>query len=108
MENNTEEKIIKLFTDKIESITKMFEKERQKQQKRLNMVIYSFLIFILMIAFSTGYNMNKLNSLEHNHYEVYTKVEMLYMVALKKGDITLDMMGAEILTRSGNKKYKNK
>jgi len=106
MGTDTETKLIELFTRKLDSITLVFEKERKKQKELINRMILGFLTFVIGISFYSGIVIHKLNSLEQNHYEVATKVEILYMVALKKGDITLDMMGAEILTRSGNKKDK--
>lgn len=103
-ENKTE--IVQLFTEKLDIITQTFEEERNKQKDLINKMILGFLTFVIGISFYSGIVIHKLNSLEANHYEVSTKVEILYMVALKKGDITLDMMGQEILTRSGNKKKK--
>ena len=82
---------------------KIFEAERKKQKDFVNKIIFGFLIFVIGISFNSGIVINKLNSLEKNQYEADRKVELLYMVALKNGDITLDMMGAEIITRGGKK-----
>lgn len=91
MSEGTKSEILQLFTDKLDEIRAEFESERVRRRKMLNGFIVGFGIMILTFVFSAGVIVQKVNSLEKNYYKVAEKVETLYLVAVQKGDIKLDI-----------------
>jgi len=89
MSENTETKLIELFTEKIEEIRMQFETERIRRRKQMNGFLIGFGVLTLTFVFSSGMIVQKVNSLEQNYYKVAEKVETLYMVAVQKGDIDI-------------------
>lgn len=87
MGENVETKLIELFTTKIEEMRTQFDQERIRMRKAMNGFLIGFGVAILIFVFSAGAIVQKVNSLEQNYYKVAEKVEMLYLVAVQKGDI---------------------
>lgn len=95
MGTETETKLIKLFTDKIDEIRKEFENERKRMRKTMTGFLIGFGVIILTFVFSSGMIVQKVNSLESNYYKVAEKVDVLYMVAVRNGDIEFSTRGVE-------------
>lgn len=87
MSENTETKIIELFNSKIDELRIQFEAENMKRKRMINGFLIGFGGLFLTFVFSAGVIVQKVNSLEKNYYKVADKVETLYMVAVKNGDI---------------------
>lgn len=95
MGTETETKLIELFTSKIVEIQSQFENERKQMRKTMNGFLIGFSIAILTFVFSSGIIVQKVNSLEKNYYQVADKVDVLYMVAVRNGDIEFSTRGVE-------------
>lgn len=87
MSEDTETKLIKLFNEKIDDIRMAFEKEGIRRRKTMNGFLIGFGVLVITFVFSAGIVVQKVNSLERNYYKVEEKVNTLYMVAVKNGDI---------------------
>lgn len=95
MGGETESKLLELFTNKMSEIQTQFESERKSMRKTMNAFLISFGVAILIFVFSSGIIVQKVNSLEKNYYQVGEKVEILYMVAVRNGDIEFSTRGVE-------------
>jgi len=95
MGTDTETKLIELFTGKIDEIRKEFESERLRMRKTMNGFLIGFGVVILTFVFSSGVIVQKVNSLENNYYKVAEKVDVLYMVAVRNGDIEFSTRSVE-------------
>ena len=95
MGTDTENKLLELFTNKITEIQKQFESERKQMRKTMTGFLIGFGVAILTFVFSAGVIVQKVNSLEKNYYQVAEKVEVLYMVAVRNGDIEFSTRGIE-------------
>lgn len=87
MSENVETKLIELFDQKIEALRTQFEAENVRRKKLMNSFLIGFGVIVLTFVFSAGIVVQKVNSLEQNYYKVADKVETLYMVAVRNGDI---------------------
>lgn len=92
---DTEAKLIELFTKKMDSMQDQFDNERKTMRKTMNTFLAIFGVAILAFVFSSGIIVNKVNSLESNYYKVADKVDILYMVAVRNGDIEFSTRGVE-------------
>lgn len=92
MGEDTKMEIIQLVTDKLDEMRRVFEDERVRRRKMMTGFLIGFGILILTFVFSAGMIVQKVNSLEQNYYIVADKVETLYLVAVAKGDINLDIV----------------
>lgn len=95
MSENTETKIIELFNSKIDELRIQFENENMKRKRMINGFLIGFGGLFLTFVFSAGVIVQKVNSLEKNYYKVADKVETLYMVAVKNGDIKFSTRGVD-------------
>ena len=95
MSENVETKLIELFDQKIEALKTQFEMENTRRKRMMNGFLIGFGGLFLTFVFSAGVIVQKVNSLEDNYYKVADKVEMLYMVAVKNGDIKFSTRGVD-------------
>jgi len=93
--SENESQILKLFTDKIEEIREQFDQERRIMRRTMNSFLIGFGVIILTFVFSAGIIVQKVNSLESNYYKVAEKVDILYMVAVRNGDIEFSTRGVD-------------
>ena len=82
--------ILQLFTEKLDEIRTEFEEEGKQRRKMMNRFFIGSALFVLTFAFSAGAVVQKVASLEKNFYEVKYKVEKLYIIAVKNGDIEIE------------------
>lgn len=92
MGDETKIEIIQLVTDKLDEIRKEFEAEGKLRRKLMTRFLIGFSVLAFTFIFSAGVIVQKVNSLEINSYKVADKVEILYLVAVAKGDINLDII----------------
>ena len=95
MSENVETKLIELFDQKIEALRTQFEAENVRRKKLMNSFLIGFGVIVLTFVFSAGIVVQKVNSLEQNYYKVADKVETLYMVAVRNGDIKFSTRGVD-------------
>lgn len=95
MSSENETKLIELFARKIDEIRKEFDDERKRMRKVMNGFLIGFGALLVTFIFSSGVIVQKVNSLEKNYYEVAEKVDILYMVAVRNGDIEFSTRGVE-------------
>ena len=95
MSENVETKLIELFDQKIEALRIQFEAENARRKKLMNSFLIGFGVIVLTFVFSAGIVVQKVNSLEQNYYKVADKVETLYMVAVRNGDIKFSTRGVD-------------